>query len=171
MHLENISRIRPFLCLNLNPNHHYFFPVLKQQIPDRPSYICSAPPIVYSQLCSQSDSYKNESVHVLALFKTIQRPYSKSSPWPTRPFMAGLLDLILGSSQTGCPEVHRGYHCTQASALTVPQAWNPASLVSSWPTPSLPLGLGSTVSFSLKNLPTNSYIVTLCPRYSHLLNI
>lgn len=73
---------------------------------------------------------------------SIQRPYSKCSPWPTRPSVAA-------SGHTGLPEVPWGYQSSP------PPAWHTAPHISSWPTPWLLSGLGPNVTFSMKTFPTN----------------
>lgn len=59
-----------FLPLNLDPNHHYFFPGVKQD--SYGSLLAAALPLLQFILKPAARvTHKNESVHVLALFKTI----------------------------------------------------------------------------------------------------
>lgn len=65
------DRFPPFLHLNLDTNHHYFFPDLKPQVPTRLPCSFSAPPKVILKPAAKVTLYQRESVHALVPFKTV----------------------------------------------------------------------------------------------------
>ena len=154
-----LGHLPPFLSLKLDPNHYYFFPGLKQQIPMGLPCSCSAPPTFYSQTCSQSDSHKTESVHVLALFKTIQpKALFQGLAMAHDAFRAWPLDILV------CLRL------TEGTTALPPPARHTAPHISSWPTPFLLSGLGPNVTFSMKTFPIN-WRNSPTPKHSHLQNI